>query len=364
MNSMKRSLKLFPALVVCAAVAGWVSRASADFASLPFHDSFESSILNTNYWTLQGSWGLTTESAHAGTNSLTDSPRSVYTNNTDSSAILSVDLRHAYRPVLQFWNQYSFELNRDFGFVEVSSDFGTTWTRWGAVTGQGGTNWYPVQLDLTPYAGTMLMIRFRLVSNGANTYDGWYIDDVSVVENPALAVYPFFDNMDGSATNWLASGWQQVPGGAQGLAGQSWQCRIGDASSTPGGYLQQVMTLAPPLDLSLAVAPRLSFWWRAGGMYNNTLYAQASHDGGMTWNTVWSWNSYYNNSSPWSLAQADLSAYQGYPEVAVRFLAYNNTGDNFNLDFQVDNVLVDEAPADVTLTASPGADPRHSAQLN
>ena len=360
---MKHSLKLFPVWVICAAVAGWVGRASADFAPLPFYDSFESSILNTNYWTVQGTWGLTTESAHTGTRSLTDSPQSVYTNNANTSAILSVDLRSAWAPMLQFWNRYAFELNRDFGFVEVSPDFGTTWTRWGAVTGQGGTNWYPVQLDLTPYAGTMLMIRFRLLSNSANTYDGWYIDDVSVTENPALAVYPFFDNMDGSASNWLACGWQQVPGGAAGSGGQSWQCRIGDNSYNPGGGLQQVMTLAPPLNLSLAVAPRLSFWWRAGSMYNNNLYAQASHDGGMTWDTVWSWGSAYGNSSPWSLAQVDLSAYLGYPEVTVRFLAYNDA-NNYNLDFQVDNVLVDEAPADVTLTASPGVDPRHSAQLN
>jgi hypothetical protein len=43
-------------------------------------------------------------------------------------------------------------------------------------------------------------------------------------------------------------------------------------------------------------------------MYNNTLYAQASHDGGMIWNTVWSWGSAYGNSSPWSLAQVDLSS--------------------------------------------------------
>ena len=38
---MTLSLKLFPAWVVCAAVAGWVSQASADFAPLPFQDSFE-----------------------------------------------------------------------------------------------------------------------------------------------------------------------------------------------------------------------------------------------------------------------------------------------------------------------------------
>ena len=364
MNPMKLSLKLFPAWVVCAVVAGWVNRASADFALLPFHDSFEFSILNTNYWTVQGTWRLTTESAHAGTNSITDSPQSVYTNNADSSAILSVDLRSAWAPMLQFWNRYAFELNRDFGFVEVSSDFGASWTRWGAVTGQGGTNWYPVQLDLTPYAGAMVMIRFHLLANGANAYDGWYIDDVSVTENTALAGYPFFDTMDGSATNWLACGWQQVPGSAQGSGGQSWQCRIGDDGYNPGGGLQQVMTLASPLNLSLAIAPRLSFWWRAGSMRNNTLYAQASHDGGMTWTTVWSWNSYYYTSAAWSLAQVDLSAFLGYPEVTVRFLAYNASGDNFNLDFQVDNVLVDEAPADVTLTASPGADPRHNALLS
>ena len=277
--------------LACAIIVGVCGRAVADFASLPYSEGFEYSVLNTNYWTLQGAWGLTTESAHAGTNSLTDSPRMVYTNSSDSSAILSVDLRSAWAPMLQFWNRYAFELNRDFGFVEVSSDFGASWTRWGAVTGQGGTNWYPVQLDLTPYAGAMVMIRFHLLANGANAYDGWYIDDVSVTENTALAVYPFFDTMDGSATNWLACGWQQVPGGAQSSSGQSWQCRIGDNGYTPGGGLQPVMTLAPALDLSLTVAPRLSFWWRAGSMRNNTLSAQASHDGGMTWSTVWIWNS-------------------------------------------------------------------------
>ena len=366
MKPLKTPASMLRAGLVCALVAGWGGRAMAGFASLPVSDGFESTILNTNYWTLQGAWGLTTESAHTGTNCLTDSPRLVYTNSADSSAILSVDLRQAYRPVLSFWNSYSFEPNRDFGFVEVSSDFGANWTRWYAATGQGGTNWYPVQLDLTPYIGNLLMIRFRLFSNGSSQYDGWYIDDVSVTDKTLVSRYPFFDPMDtaSSATNWYASGWLQVPGNAQGLTGQSWQSRIGDNGSNPGGGLQQVMTLAAPLDLSQATAPRLGFWWRAGAMNNNTLYVQASSNEGVTWSTVWSWNSWNWVSAPWTLAQVDLSSFQGYADVLVRFVAYNATGDNFNLDFQIDNVLVDEAPADVALTVGAGADPRHSAQLN
>ena len=172
-----------------------------------------------------------------------------------------------------------------------------------------------------------LLVRFRLKSNGSVVDDGWYVDDVSITDNAQVAGYPFIDNMDtsASASNWLTSAaWQQVGGSAQNTnAGASWQCRMGDDGYRPSGspdYYQSFLTLAGTLNLQSASQPLLSFWWRAGGMRNNTLYAQMSKDGGKNWATVWSWNSYYYTSAAWNRVQVDLNSLPGLHErgLAVR----------------------------------------------
>ena len=76
--------------------------AQAGYAPFPYATDFESGLLNTNYWTLQGTWGLSTEAAKSGTNALTDSPQGVYAANDDSAAILGVNLRRAVRPRAEF----------------------------------------------------------------------------------------------------------------------------------------------------------------------------------------------------------------------------------------------------------------------
>ena len=323
----------------------WGQRVSA----FPYTDSLEAGDAN---WAFDRPWGITGARGRTGTHSLTDSPDGNYANNTDASATLRVYLNGLNRPLLTFWQLYSLELNRDFGFLEVSGDNGTNWTRLAGVTGYGGTNWLKQQIDLTPYAGVDLLVRWRLKSNSSVVDDGWYVDDVSITDNAQVAGYPFNDNMDtsASASNWLTSAaWQQVGGSAQDTnAGASWQCRVGDGGYLPGGspnYYQSFLTLAGSINLQSATKPLLSFWWRAGGMYNNTLYAQMSKDGGKNWATVWSWNSYYNASAAWNRVQVDLGVYLGYTNAALRFIAANSSGDNFNLDFQVDQVNVSETPA-------------------
>ena len=57
-----------------------------------------------------------------------------------------------------------------------------------------------MQVDLGTYAGSQVIIRFRLRSDAAYPYDGWGIDDVEIKELGAVALgYPFFDNMDTDA---------------------------------------------------------------------------------------------------------------------------------------------------------------------
>jgi hypothetical protein len=330
--------------------------------NLPLVEGFEGT---DSRWALDRPWAITTEAAHTGTHSLTDSPGTNYANNADVSAYVNVNLSTMTRPMLSFWHRYALEPNQDFGFVEVSTDNGASWGRWYAVTGQSGTNWSNVQIDLGAYAGTQALIRFRLKSDAQNTYDGWYVDDVEVKDfGLASKSYPFYDQMNtsGSASNWVSSSWQQVPGGPQGT-GQSWQCAIGNGYQ-PGGDLNSCLTLAGTLNLASAVNPKLSFWWRAGSQERNIFYAQASTDGGKTWTSIYSWDSTWNNGVAWTRPQLDMSAYVGVTNLTIRFYAYNRPGYRYAVDFQVDEVLLDEAPLDVNLTVNAGADPRHSALLS
>ncbi|MGH3056040.1 MAG: choice-of-anchor J domain-containing protein, partial [Gaiellaceae bacterium] len=168
-------------------------------------------------------WGLITDaSCHSGTHCWHESPGGPYANNEDASLTTRLNLSAGGRPLLTFWHRYNLENYADFGFVEVSTD-AVTWTRLFSITGFGGITWRQERIDLSQYAFQTLWVRFRLVTDAANTYDGWYIDDVSVQNNTAVAGYPFFDNMESAASdgNWIGSTWRRIA--SDGVSGtHSW----------------------------------------------------------------------------------------------------------------------------------------------
>ena len=61
----------------------------------------------------------------------------------------SIDLRSAQMPILSFWQQYTFQTNSDYGYVEVSTD-GVNWNTICFVTGSSA--WRQEKIDLTEYA--------------------------------------------------------------------------------------------------------------------------------------------------------------------------------------------------------------------
>ena len=166
-------------------LAGLLVAGSCSAATLPFYDDFESGLGN---WSSGGAWGLTTARYASPGHAVTDSPGSFYVNNTDASLALgvSLDLTGATRPALGFQHQYALETGYDFGFVEVSTNGGSTWLAPALATFTG--NLAPMsleQLDLSPYAGVgNVRLRFRLVTDSSVVMDGWYVDDVRVAEAP------------------------------------------------------------------------------------------------------------------------------------------------------------------------------------
>ena len=115
--------------------------------------------------------------------------------------------------ILSFWHYYVTENGLDGGKVEISTDNGLNWLdakpyflqngyngllnanapqpNTSAFTGTSNAtssvnNGQFIQsiVDITSFAGQSVKIRFRFQTNGANasaqTYDGWYIDDITV----------------------------------------------------------------------------------------------------------------------------------------------------------------------------------------
>jgi bacillopeptidase F (M6 metalloprotease family) len=170
-------------------------------------------------WTNNG-WGTTTSDYVSASSSITDSPGSNYTNNTNSSITLStpINLSSASIAQLSFYAKWEIENNYDYAQIEVSTDNGNTWipqcgkfTNNGVADQNGANNepvydgtqnsWIQEEIDLSDYLGESILIRFKLISDGFLTGDGFYFDDlqvktieenlsVSSVEIDKMSVYP------------------------------------------------------------------------------------------------------------------------------------------------------------------------------
>jgi len=147
----------------------------AGSSSVLFGDDFES---GTSQWTLTGSWGLTSSSSHSPSNSLTDTPSGDYGNEILTSATTASPINLPAGATLNFWHSYEIESNYDYGYVRISTDQ-STWNTLATYDGYA-TNWSQVEIDLGAYAGQSVWIRFEFDTDYSVTYDGWYIDDVSV----------------------------------------------------------------------------------------------------------------------------------------------------------------------------------------
>jgi hypothetical protein len=109
--------------------------------------------------------------------------------NTDASAVTEVSVPTA-DPTLRFLAKYGAEFGFDYGYVQVSTDGGATYTSIpgdktvDAPLGPGlngtTTGFEPHEYDLSAYAGQTILLAFRYVSDGGVNEGGLKIDDVTV----------------------------------------------------------------------------------------------------------------------------------------------------------------------------------------
>jgi subtilisin family serine protease len=138
-------------------------------------------------WTTGGTtqWAITDTEYNSPTHSWTDSPGGNYNNNADSWLLMPrVDLSRKWRCRLTYHLRMETEAYRDLLYVEASID-GITWTNiYGpgvGYTGSTGGTFVKVSDDISGYDGEpVVYIRFRLVTDSHNTFDGVHIDDVDI----------------------------------------------------------------------------------------------------------------------------------------------------------------------------------------
>ena len=129
---------------------------------------------------------------------------------SDTTLTRAFDLTGLEQATLQAWLWYDIEEDYDYAYVEVSTDGGQTWD---ALPGKYTTDYNPTgnsfgyaytgksvveasaseapdakplwvleEIDLTPYAGQQILLRFEYITDDAYNSPGFCVDDISIPE--------------------------------------------------------------------------------------------------------------------------------------------------------------------------------------
>jgi carboxypeptidase T len=130
--------------------------------------------------------------------SITDSPSGFYQNNANKSVttLNNIDLTNALAATLSYYTKWDIE--KGYDYVEIlASTNGINYTQLcGKYTAEGSDNqnnglpmydgkqseWVKENIDLVDYLGQNIKLRFKLVSDGFSTGDGFYFDDITVLK--------------------------------------------------------------------------------------------------------------------------------------------------------------------------------------
>ena len=138
------------------------------------------------------------------------------------------DFAAVVSPTLTFQTWYDIEEGWDFGFVQVSTDAGETWTSLSGTTttdehdpdcyfidelpgytGYSG-GWIEETVDLSAYAGeAQVWLRFRYETDPATLGLGWFLDDIVVSDGETVL---FSDDAEEMDSKWIIEEWAHTDG--------------------------------------------------------------------------------------------------------------------------------------------------------
>lgn len=179
------------ALAALTGMAALAPGARAD--EVLYSDDFEAASPETR-WTLTGDWRVRTSSGCLGSVQGFQSPFNALVFDYGSSCSYAND-RQGLATLLQpitlplskpnvslRWNDYvGAELGADFYFVQISTDDGATWPYEVFRDSVDEKFWDQESIDLSPFVGQTIRVRFGFTSDDTITSQGWYIDNLQVV---------------------------------------------------------------------------------------------------------------------------------------------------------------------------------------
>jgi hypothetical protein len=143
-------------------------------------DDFEN---GASGWTTSGvnnRWNITTNRSASGSQAwYCGNPTNRLYVNYINAYLTSPPLALGAGATLAFDHWYLTETNFDAGYVDISTNNGTTYATLDAFTGSAAA-WSNKTVDLSAYSGMTARIRFRFKSNALTVAEGWYIDNITI----------------------------------------------------------------------------------------------------------------------------------------------------------------------------------------
>ncbi len=136
----------------------------------------------------------------------------------DTTLTREFDLTALSTATLEFMTWFDIEEDWDYAYVEASTDGGETWTTLEGVHttdddpignsyGHGYTGssngWLKESVDLTPFVGSKVLVRFEYITDAAVYENGFIIDDVAVPE------LDFLDDAENDG-EWDSRGFERI----------------------------------------------------------------------------------------------------------------------------------------------------------
>ncbi len=134
-------------------------------------------------WSADPPWAPSDEISLSPPNAWSDSPGSNYATSTEVSLTSpTLDLTELEDVVLVFHHLFDIEQHRDYGWLDVSLDGGTSWQDVGIYSGEDrDQTWQRQEIPLPQLDGQPnVRFRFRLQSDSFTTADGWHLDDIAL----------------------------------------------------------------------------------------------------------------------------------------------------------------------------------------
>ncbi|MES2767431.1 MAG: M14 family zinc carboxypeptidase [Bacteroidota bacterium] len=178
--------------------------------AIPRYDTLEVQLFKSNVitlfngsnngaWNTGNSWGVITD--HFGVSTFTDSPDGLYEIFTDNYLQYNqqLDLTAVSSAILRFKTRWSIESKGDFAVIQASVDNGNTWTYLKTSrmkNGNGSSNtqrlnsvgftgnfpeWTIQEAPLDEFKGKKILLRFGMLSDASNAFDGWYLADIDLI---------------------------------------------------------------------------------------------------------------------------------------------------------------------------------------